>query len=283
MPSPSYPTLFISHGSPMVAVDGDPARRAWQHIGAALPRPRAVLMLSPHWASSGPVQVASAPRQSAEHDFHGFPAELYRLSYETTGARDVADRALSLLAAAGIEAEPSARDAIDHGMWIPLAAMYPDGDVPLVQLAQPHVDAAGHMALGRALAPLRAEGVLLIGSGSLTHNLRAVNRSGRTAPVPAWVEAFRRWAHAALERADAEALADYRARAPEAARNHPTDEHLLPLHFAFAAGGEGVGLPIHVGAAYGVLAMDVLAFGAEGVPIALAATRRTDTDREPLT
>jgi len=256
--STRFPTLFLSHGGPSVLIDGSPAPAAWRDWAASHPVPRAVVMLSAHRPALAPT-VTSVDSWRTVHDFRGFPAELYELSYPAPGDAAVAERVRERLDAAGLAVEPDHRDGLDHGAWVPLLAMYPGHDVPVVALSVlPRADAAAHYALGQALAGLADEGILVIGSGSLTHNLYEI--SWNDAEVPAWVSTFRDWMLARLAEGDIDALLDWKARAPYAAENHPSDEHLLPLFFALGAGGRDSTL-FYAGVEHRSVAMDALAFG----------------------
>ena len=236
----TLPTLFLSHGSPMQAVEPGIAGRAWQSLGARLPRPAAIVIASAHWETALPMTTGN-PNPETIHDFGGFPRELYEIRYPAPGDPPLAARASALLKDAGITAGIDGIRGLDHGAWVPLRWMYPDASIPVVQLAvQPGRGPAHHLALGRALAPLRDEGVLLIGSGHTTHNLREFmmdRRSGSDGKVAPYAEAFARWVGEHLAAHDDEALVNYREQAPEATRAHPTDEHFLPLFVAYGAGG----------------------------------------------
>src|SRR5512141_1025377 len=168
----TLPTLFLSHGSPMHAIEPGAAGRAWKTLGRTLPRPRAVLMVSAHWETAVPMLTGN-PKPQTIHDFGGFPKELYALSYAAPGDPALAARAVALLKNAGITAGVDGCRGLDHGAWVPLRWMYPGHDVPVIQLSvQTELGAAHHLRLGRALAPLADEGVLIVGSGHTTHNLR---------------------------------------------------------------------------------------------------------------
>ena len=229
------PTLFISHGSPMHALDAGAAGATWRRLGAQLPRPQAILIASAHWETTRPL-LTGAPRPATIHDFSGFPEPLYQIRYPAPGAPELARRAQALLAAAGLEATLDPERGLDHGAWSPLLHMYPAADIPVVQVSiQPALGAAHHLALGRALAPLAEEGVLVIGSGHMTHNLREWMR-GEFATAPAtYVQEFRDWVDARIRARDFDALTAYRAKAPHAGRAHPTEEHFLPLFVALGA------------------------------------------------
>jgi 4,5-DOPA dioxygenase extradiol len=233
------PALFLSHGSPMQAVEPGVAGRAWQALGARLPSPEAILIASAHWETELPMTTGNA-KPGTIHDFGGFPPELYAIRYAARGAPHLAARVTSLLKNAGIAAGIDGNRGLDHGAWVPLRWMYPAADVPVVQLAvQPSRGTGHHLALGRALAPLRNEGVLVVGSGHTTHNLRdyMMDRRGTGAPA-AYAAAFADWVAARLAAHDTDALLGWREQAPHAARAHPTDEHFLPLFVAYGAGGD---------------------------------------------
>ena len=221
----------------MHAVEPGVAGQAWQQLGQTLPRPRAVLMVSAHWETAVPMLVGSAAPETI-HDFGGFPDALYRLRYPAPGAPEVAREAQQRLAAAGITAGIDGLRGIDHGAWVPLLWMYPQADVPVLQLSvQPELGAAHHLHLGRALAGLPADGVLVVGSGHATHNLRDwMTHRGGSEPLP-YARAFAEWLHQRLLAGDADALVDYRRQGPGAERAHPSEEHYLPLLVALGAAG----------------------------------------------
>lgn len=261
MTAPRLPTVFLSHGSPLHAVEAGPAGRAWEALGRTLPRPRAILVASAHWESSLPL-LSGHPKPPTVHDFGGFPPELYALRYPAPGAPEIAQRAVAALKDAGITAGVDGCRGFDHGAWVPLLHMYPAHDVPVVQVSlQPALGTAHHVALGRALAPLANEGVLVIGSGHTTHNLRDWIANPRRSEPLRYAEAFARWVQDALAAGDTDALVDYRARAPDAARAHPTEEHLLPLFVAWGAAGEAPRAErIVTGYEAGALALDSWVF-----------------------
>ena len=254
----TLPALFVSHGAPLFAVDAGttgPALRGW---AAAHARPSAIVVMSPHWMARTPT-VMGTPAPQTWHDFGGFPAELYQLQYPAPGDPALAQEIVRLLQAAGIESSLDNRRPYDHGAWVPLMHLYPEADVPVVQLALPaHWGPAQVYELGRALRTLRARGVLLMGTGSMTHNLAEFFGGGHE-PAP-YVLAFSRWVEEQLAHGDLPALLDYRARAPHAERAHPTDEHFLPLFFALGAADEGAH-PDYLSreVMYGMLAMDAMA------------------------
>jgi 4,5-DOPA dioxygenase extradiol len=256
------PTIFLSHGSPMLALQDSPARRFLQELGKSLERPKAIVVVSAHWETSGGPAVSLAERPATIHDFGGFPRALFEMRYPAPGAPQAAQRAAALLEASGIAVGFSQERGLDHGAWVPLGLMYPDADIPVTQLSIVHgANPAEHERLGHALAALRGEGVLLVGSGSLTHNLYEFRGQGIDAPVPHWVSEFEAWMKERLENSDRAALLDYRRAAPFAAKNHPTEEHLLPLFLAMgAAGPDARATQLHASFEHGVLAMDAYAF-----------------------
>lgn len=258
---PRLPTLFVSHGSPTFAIEPAQAGPLLRQLGRELPRPKAVLVLSPHWITPQ-VRVATAAAPATVHDFGGFPAVLYTIQYPAPGSPEVAARALELLRAAGIDAQPDAQQGLDHGAWVPVRHLFPDADVPVLQVSMPRtLDAAGALRLGRALAPLADEGVLILGSGSITHNLYEFRRD-IGAEAASYAGEFVDWARTTLQRHDEAALVNYLSAAPHAQRAHPTPDHYLPLPFAYGAAQPDA--PVRVldgGTTYGVLAMDAYLFG----------------------
>ena len=250
------PTLFVSHGSPMFAIEpgatGAALRRWTQELEAPV---RAVVLMSPHWMARTPTVMTTA-QPPTWHDFGGFAAQLYSLQYPAPGHPELAEQVLALLRQAGIAAQADAQRPLDHGAWVPLMHLFPQADVPVVQLALPQGSSPAQvLALGAALQALRAQGVLLLGSGGMTHNLGEFFGGARE-PQP-YVLAFSRWVEAALERGDQAALLDYRAQAPGAVRAHPTEEHFLPLFFALgAAGPQARAHYLSREVLYGMLAMD---------------------------
>ena len=254
----TQPSLFISHGAPDLALSNAPARQFLETLGGKLARPDAILIASAHDEAEG-VVVRAPARFRTWHDFGNFDRRLFEMRYEPAGAPDVADQAMALLEQAGLAPRRSDDARLDHGAWVPLSLIYPAADIPVVTVSiDPRRDAAWHDAVGRALAPLRERNVLVIGSGSISHNLREVfaGRGGGHA----WVETFTDWVEEKVVSGDRHALLGAMTQAPEAARNHPTDDHLLPLYVALGAGG-GTGQRLHHSYTYEVLAMDTYAFG----------------------
>ncbi|WP_028694904.1 DODA-type extradiol aromatic ring-opening family dioxygenase [Pseudomonas cremoricolorata] len=253
------PSLFISHGSPMLALQPGASGPALAALAGSLPRPRAIVLVSAHWESRK-LLLTSGPQPRTWHDFSGFPPALYRVEYPAPGDPALALQIARRLRAAGLPAELDEQRPFDHGAWVPLSLMYPQADIPLLQLSLPsHLGPTQQLRIGAALAELRAEGVLLIGSGSITHNLGELNWQAGPEVIEPWAKAFRDWMVERLQQGDQQALLDYRQRAPYAVRNHPSDEHLLPLFFALAAGGEFA--QVHHGFTLGALGMDIYRFG----------------------
>lgn len=259
------PSVFVSHGAPSFALEPGLAGPALTQLGRGLARPAAVLVVSPHWTTPTP-RVGTAERPETIHDFGGFDPQLYKLAYPARGEPALASRALAALRAAGWQADADDRRGLDHGAWVPLRHLYPRADIPVFQVSLPaRLDAQGAWALGRALAPLADEGVLVLGSGSLTHNLAEFR--GTHGPGAPYVAAFAAWVRAAIEQGDTARLRRTLDDAPEARRAHPTPEHFWPL--LVAAGAAGDILParsIDGGIAYGMLSMDGFVFGAAGNP-----------------
>jgi 4,5-DOPA dioxygenase extradiol len=258
------PSLFVSHGSPMIVLDESPARSFLEAYGRAWEKPKAIIVASAHFMASGGVTLNGASAPDTIHDFGGFPGELYQIQYPAPGAPALAGRAADMLNGAGIPAHVDAERGNDHGVWTPLRLMAPAADIPVVALS---IDLAQspqwHWRVGRALAPLREEGVAIIGSGSATHNLRAFF----TGQYPggqkgdAWVQAFRDWLTDKIETGAKEELLAYRTLAPHARDNHPTEDHILPLFVALGAGDQRPGKRIHASVDHEILAMDAYAFG----------------------
>lgn len=256
----SLPSLFVSHGAPTFAIDPGLAGAQLRALGAAIPRPQAILVVSPHWMTRG-VEITAAERPATVHDFGGFPQALYAVQYPAPGSLALATRAREVLHGAGIATTLDEHRGLDHGAWVPLLHLYPEADIPVVQVSLPiDTDEAKAFQLGRALAPLAAEGVLIIGSGSLTHNLHELCMGD--AKEAAYAREFSHWIRQAVLKGDTEQLVHALDRAPHAERAHPTTEHYLPL--LVAAGAAGQATPATVlegGIRHGVLAMESYVFG----------------------
>jgi len=266
----TLPTVFVSHGSPMIALEPGAAGAFMQRLGPAIDarfgRPKAILAISAHTAAREPVLLTGA-RHEAVYDFGGFDARLFTLRYDAAGAPALAKDVAGLLGRAGIGVHSVTESGLDHGIWTALRYVYPDADVPVLPLAfVPTQTPAQQFALGAALAPLAAEGVLVLASGSITHNLRRVFTGGLNSPsdrpeIPESA-AFRNWFAERSAALEWERLFDYRAQAPHAVDMHPTDEHLLPWYVAAGAGGRAdAPQRLHSSVTHGCLAMDAYAFG----------------------
>lgn len=277
----ALPTLFLSHGSPMIALEPGDAGHFMQGLGPVIDahwgRPKAIVVMSPHTATLTPYVLGGAQHHTI-HDFGGFPAPLYEIQYETPGDPVLAREVCQRLVQGGLPARLADQGGLDHGIWTVLMHLYPTADIPVVPVSlNPRAKPAEMMALGRLLAGLRREGVLVIGSGSLTHNLQRFfhHPTPVDAPEEADCVAFRAWVLDKAQQADWPALLDYRSQAPHAAAMHPTDEHWLPFYFAAGAAltdadldGPATSVRVHGSVTHGHLAMDAYAFGAEAAKLA---------------
>jgi len=247
-----FPALFVSHGAPTLPFDDVPARDFLRGLGREIGKPRAILIASAHWDTDQP-QTSGVAVNDTIHDFGGFARALYDIRYPAPGDALLA-REVTALTGGRIDTVRG----LDHGAWVPLMLMYPDADIPVVQLSvQSHAGAAHHIALGRSLAQLRQDNVLVIGSGGFVHNLRRIAAPG--APEPDWSSAFSDWMHARLMAGDEAALVDYRGLAPHAVLAQPSEDHFMPLFVALGAGG-GTAKRLHSSATFGSLRMDAYSF-----------------------
>ncbi|MHC8301075.1 DODA-type extradiol aromatic ring-opening family dioxygenase [Pseudomonas sp. ZS1P83] len=254
-----FPSLYISHGSPMLALEPGASGPALARLAAELPKPKAIIIVSAHWESTE-LLVSGNSQPETWHDFGGFPQALFDVQYPAPGDPQLAAEVVELLKSDGLPARIDAKRPFDHGVWVPLSLMYPQADIPVVQVSLPTRGGPTlQTRVGHALASLREHGVLLIGSGSITHNLRELDWHAGPESVEPWAQAFRDWMIEKLAANDETALHDYRQQAPNAVRNHPSDEHLLPLYFARGAGGNFS--VAHKGFTMGALGMDIYRFG----------------------
>ncbi|MFF9475943.1 dioxygenase [Streptomyces roseolus] len=225
------PALYLSHGAPPLADDpvwpGELA--AWS---ADLPRPRAILMVSAHWEEA-PLALGATEPVPLVYDFWGFPEHYYRVRYDAPGAPGLAASVRALLRAPGTPVQDIPDRGLDHGAYVPLVEMYPDADIPVLQISMPTLDPRRLMDIGRKLAPLRDEGVLIVGSGFFTHNLAALRHTG--GGVPGWSAEFDAWGHEALAARDVDALLDFTHKSPAGRLAHPRTEHFAPLFVAMGA------------------------------------------------
>jgi len=251
------PALFVSHGAPTLPFDNVPAREFLRTLGTRYEKPKAIVCASAHWDTDAP-ELNTVERNATIHDFYGFPEPLYQIRYNAPGAPQLARDVETLLKDSHAKLDDTR--GLDHGAWVPLMLMYPDANIPVIQISvQSHQSPAHHIALGKTLTPLRDDGILVLGSGGFVHNLRALDRANMNGAEPQWSQDFADWMHTALSaNCDAD-LANYRTLAPNAAHAHPTEEHLMPLFVAYGAGG-GKTERLHTSATFGSLRMDAYAF-----------------------
>lgn len=253
------PSLFVSHGAPTFALEPGQAGPRLAALGRTLPQPEAVLVVSPHWMTPGP-RVGVAAQPQTIHDFGGFDPALYRIDYPAPGHPQLAQRALQILNAAGWTAQADEARGLDHGAWVPLLHLFPQAGVPAFQVSLPsRLDADSAWAFGEALAPLAEEGVLIVGSGSLTHNLHEFR--SRHGNDEQYVTEFVDWVRAAITAGDSARLRRTLTDAPHAARAHPSTEHFWPLLVAAgAAPAQRDWQVVDGGIAHGMLSMDAFVF-----------------------
>ncbi|WP_428671427.1 dioxygenase family protein [Roseibium sp.] len=253
-------SVFFAHGAPTLALEDTAASRFLKTFAGNLPVPEAILILSAHWETDGLKLSAPGPLRTC-HDFRGFPAPLYDIRYPAFADEQFVDETARLLEANGYEVELDGDWGLDHGAWVPLSLAYPEADVPVIALSLPHGSTPESVfALGRVLAPLKDRGFLIAGSGNTTHNLRQIYPQGSEAPL--WAVGFDRWLDEGLRSGSIGYFKDL-ASAPDYRQNHPTDEHLLPLFFAFGAGGPGAKPELlHRSYEYGSISMSYFRFAA---------------------
>lgn len=255
MTSQKLPAVFVSHGSPMTALDAGPYAQALATFGKSV-APEAILVISAHWQEAG-IRIASGAHPALIYDFGGFPRELYELKYSAPGSPDLAVEAEGALRAAGLEASLDQSRGWDHGVWVPLRLMFPEARIPVVQISLPmHWTPQQLYRVGAALGSFRKKGMLLLGSGGLVHNLRLLNWASKDAPVESWAQEFESWVRTAIERHDLESLCNYEKQAPHASRAVPTPEHFTPL-FPVLGAAEGYAnvTPIFDGIEHGNISM----------------------------
>jgi 4,5-DOPA dioxygenase extradiol len=255
------PALFVPHGAPTFALQPGAAGAALASLAQQLDEVKAVLLVSAHWDTATPT-LGIASRPDTIHDFYGFPQALYSIRYPAPGAVPWAMEARTLLEEAGFEIKFDPLRGLDHGAWIPLRLMFPEAKVPVFTLSlQSHLGPEHHYRIGRALLPLREAGVLIVGSGNLTHNLMHFGLLHGASKPPEYVAEFQGWVCDKLAAGDAASLLEYRTLAPGAEAAHPTDEHLLPFYVALgAAGAEFAAERVYSGIEHNMLAMDAYAF-----------------------
>ncbi|ELS31085.1 MULTISPECIES: DODA-type extradiol aromatic ring-opening family dioxygenase [Pseudanabaena] len=254
------PAIFISHGAPDLPIRGGEVSDFLRSLHRQFPKPKAILVVSAHWHSD-PIMVSAAKFPKTIYDFSGFSEQLYQLSYPARGIPELSDRIVDLLGRSGIPCNIHPTRGLDHGAWTPLILTYPEADIPVTQLSIEYQnDPLYHWQVGQALEPLRHEGVLILGSGGITHNLYAFNVNYDATPLD-WVQEFDMWIAKTIAEGSWDDLINYRRLAPYASKNHPTDEHLLPLFVALGAGGANVkGMQLHSSYAFGAFSMAAYAF-----------------------
>jgi 4,5-DOPA dioxygenase extradiol len=256
------PALFVSHGAPTFPLTDAPARVFLEQLAGNLSgRPHAILVVSAH-CETATTQVTASAANATIHDFHRFPKELYEIRYPASGSAWLADRVAALFEGAGGTVTRDTSRGLDHGAWVSLSLIYPNADVPVVQLSvQPAQGADYHFELGKLLAPLRDENVLIVGSGSFTHDLSSFRQyyNALHAAATDWVDQFADWMSAAIAEGRLDDLLAYRQRAPHAMHNHPTEEHLPPLFVALDAGNGSPAAHLHASTTHGILRMDAIA------------------------
>ena len=253
------PALFIGHGNPMNAIERNEFHLGWSAVATRLPRPRSILCVSAHWETQG-AWVTAAAKPATIHDFYGFPKALFDVRYPAPGDPALAARVASLVASERVGLDPER--GLDHGAWSVLIAMYPEADVPVVQLGMDtRLPGAHHYALARQLAALRDEGVLVLGSGGFVHNLGDLDWQHADAPLAPWAGEFAAWMHDRLAAQDWPGLLAWQELAPHARHAHPTVEHLMPLFVALGAAGPAPQTEVlHRSHELGTLALDAFAF-----------------------
>ncbi len=259
----NMPTIFVSHGAPSLLLGRDPTFHFFKELGRLIPFPKAILCVSAHWETYNPT-VTGNPQPETIHDFYGFPKALYDIEYPAPGDYRLAQTVREMMIGAGFECDVDKGRGLDHGTWVPLKLMYPSAEIPTIQLSVQTAKGGPdhHLKIGRTLQSLRHHGVLILGSGGATHNLHELGRYPiNDRPQPYAVE-FDAWLCESIQNAGDEDLLNYKKRAPSAARNHPTDEHFLPLFVPLGAGGKGTkGKQLHQGFTYGLFSMAAYAWG----------------------
>ena len=253
----TLPGLFISHGSPMLALDPEQVGPALQRLGHNLPRPQAIIVMSAHWESSA-LEVNTGVRPETWHDFRGFPQPLYELRYPAPGSPELAEEILQLLAETHLPAHANSTRPRDHGVWMPLLHMYPEADIPVIEISLPmNMNADQIYKIGQTLAPLREKQILLIGSGSITHNLKELSWQDQSDKTPEWASTFRNYVVSKLNHSNYDAVLEWDT-IPFLSKNHPTLEHFAPIFFAMGTGPRFS--IVHSSFSMGALGMDIYRF-----------------------
>ncbi|ALH95537.1 dioxygenase [Acinetobacter equi] len=253
----TLPGLFISHGSPMLALNPEQVGPALERLSLNLPKPQAIIVMSAHWESES-LEVNTGTRPETWHDFRGFPQELYELRYPAPGHPELAEKILNILADAGFAAHANSSRPRDHGVWMPLLHMYPKADIPVIEISLPTTMSAQDIyKIGQSLAIFREQQILIIGSGSITHNLRELSWDGGSNAIPEWASTFRNYVVNKLNHRDFDAVLHWE-NLPFVQRNHPTIEHLEPLFFSMGTGQ--LFNVVHSSFTMGALGMDIYRF-----------------------
>ena len=249
------PSVFVSHGSPMTALEPGPYAQALAEFGRTL-RPEAIVVISAHWQAEG-IHIASSPRPQLIYDFRGFAKELYELRYDAPGSPELANRIKVKLDSAGLPAMLDELHGWDHGVWVPLRLMFPEARIPVVAVSLPYPQSPEELyRAGKAIGGLRNQGILILGSGGLVHNLRLMNPAQKNASAETWAEEFQRWVRDAIVRHDLPALFACKKQAPHAKRAVPTTEHFAPIFAVLGAAGEAAQLtPIYESIEYATISM----------------------------
>lgn len=260
MANMKMPSLFLSHGSSILALEEEPTTLFLRNLSSQLPKPEAIIVASAHWETDH-LMITGASYPETIHDFGGFPKELYEIQYPVPGNPKLSERIKSLLIESGFNAEIDPIRGLDHGVWDPLYVMYPNADIPVVEISvQPNQNAKYHYNIGQALASLKDENIFIIGSGNLTHNLREAFR-GQHQKTPEWVSGFSEWVADRVKNNDISSLLNWKELAPYANQNHPTPEHFLPFFIALGVAGDNqYAKRLNTETAMGVLAMDAYIF-----------------------
>jgi 4,5-DOPA dioxygenase extradiol len=255
------PVIFLSHGAPTLILEDVPAREFIRGLGSHITEPRGILCVSAHWETPRP-SVNATKRHETIHDFYGFPQELYDIQYPAPGSEEIAEQVSSAIIGSGLACDIDRSRGLDHGAWVPISLMYPKADIPVVQLSiQHHLDPKRHYELGRALAPIRKKGVLIIGSGGAVHPLGFFTPRFDGSPPEPWAVEFEEWLTDKVEKGDHQSMIDYRAKAPYPERAHPRPDHYMPLIVAAgAAGANAPGKKMHGSWTWGDLGMGAYLF-----------------------
>jgi len=250
----AQPSVFVSHGSPMTALESGPYAQALAAFGRSV-SPQAIIVISAHWQEPA-IRVASGAHPELIYDFSGFPRALYELKYEAPGSPELATEVAAELKQAGFDAELDTRRGWDHGVWVPMRLMFPEARIPTVEISLPMATPEQLYKLGHALNGFRTNGVLVVGSGGIVHNLRMMNWRDKNAPVDSWSREFQNWVRERIERQELATLFDYEKQAPHAALAVPTPEHFAPLFSVVGSAGKSAKLhPVFEGIEHANMSM----------------------------